>query len=386
MDLLLDSQAPNGTALHQAIQDIYDLALQGESAILPTLQVIDRSTDLSGSHLVGVNTQSGKINLNATTLDCTEAILGYERYYHTIDPRKKLTDTSPVGAFLVCSDFFDSNFVRNSAFYQESMIPYGFLRVAGGCIFNNQHQAFYLAHNARGARNDFTPWQRENLHMLFKHFQRAMQLSMHNTDLQRALQAGELGCESQNTGIIYLDRFERAIYENPTARKILQNQDNLRWKNGRLHATHNNQALTQHLAKAKSSCIPQHLKLAGKQAILLSIYPAKEKSNSIHSWVATTHPELIIVITTSNRLNFTGGDHFQAWFELTPAEARLASLLAAGHSLDVAARRLKIAMTTARTHVRSLLLKTETETLQHLIWLLAYQPSCDHVTTNQPPT
>jgi DNA-binding CsgD family transcriptional regulator len=63
------------------------------------------------------------------------------------------------------------------------------------------------------------------------------------------------------------------------------------------------------------------------------------------------------------------------WYGLTPAEARLAALLASGLSLHDIVERLGIAANTARTHLKSIFGKTETRRQGELIRLLLSNPA-----------
>jgi DNA-binding CsgD family transcriptional regulator len=63
------------------------------------------------------------------------------------------------------------------------------------------------------------------------------------------------------------------------------------------------------------------------------------------------------------------------WYGLTPAEARLAALLASGLSLREIVERLGIAANTARTHLKSIFGKTETRRQGELIRLLLSNPT-----------
>jgi DNA-binding CsgD family transcriptional regulator len=63
------------------------------------------------------------------------------------------------------------------------------------------------------------------------------------------------------------------------------------------------------------------------------------------------------------------------WYGLTPAEARLAALLASGLSLHEIVERLGIAANTARTHLKSIFAKTDTRRQGELIRLLLSSPA-----------
>jgi FixJ family two-component response regulator len=63
---------------------------------------------------------------------------------------------------------------------------------------------------------------------------------------------------------------------------------------------------------------------------------------------------------------------------LTPAQARLASLLMSGHSIDEAARELQITASTARTHLKRVFAKTRTSRQGELVSLLLCGPALLH--------
>lgn len=63
-----------------------------------------------------------------------------------------------------------------------------------------------------------------------------------------------------------------------------------------------------------------------------------------------------------------------AWFGLTPTEARLAGLLAQGRSLQEVGEQLRISLGTARTHLKSIFLKTGASRQSELVRLLNLLP------------
>lgn len=63
------------------------------------------------------------------------------------------------------------------------------------------------------------------------------------------------------------------------------------------------------------------------------------------------------------------------WYGLTPAEARVAMLLASGLSVDEIVERLDIGANTARTHLKSIFAKTDTRRQGELIRLLLSNPT-----------
>jgi DNA-binding CsgD family transcriptional regulator len=65
----------------------------------------------------------------------------------------------------------------------------------------------------------------------------------------------------------------------------------------------------------------------------------------------------------------------RAWYDLTPAEARVSMLLVSGLSLAEIVERLGIGANTARTHLKSIFAKTDTRRQGELIRLLLSNPT-----------
>ncbi|MGH8459898.1 MAG: helix-turn-helix transcriptional regulator, partial [Nevskiales bacterium] len=66
--------------------------------------------------------------------------------------------------------------------------------------------------------------------------------------------------------------------------------------------------------------------------------------------------------------------HLENLFGMTPAEAELATQLAAGRSLDQIADKREVAMSTVRAQTKSVLAKTETNRQAELVSLVARLP------------
>ena len=63
-------------------------------------------------------------------------------------------------------------------------------------------------------------------------------------------------------------------------------------------------------------------------------------------------------------------ERLQRFYKLTPAEARLAALLAEGKHLDDAAATLAITLHTARTHLKRIFSKTDVQSQADLVRLV----------------
>lgn len=72
----------------------------------------------------------------------------------------------------------------------------------------------------------------------------------------------------------------------------------------------------------------------------------------------------------------------RVWYDLTPAEARVAVLLAGGLSLEGVVDRLGIGTNTARTHLKNIFAKTDTRRQGELIRLLLSNPTLGSARSN----
>lgn len=84
---------------------------------------------------------------------------------------------------------------------------------------------------------------------------------------------------------------------------------------------------------------------------------------------------IVVLVNDPEHAPALDGQMLRGWYDLTPAEARLAALLASGLSLHEIIERLGIAANTARTHLKSIFGKTETRRQGELIRLLLSNPT-----------
>ena len=83
---------------------------------------------------------------------------------------------------------------------------------------------------------------------------------------------------------------------------------------------------------------------------------------------------LIVVGGTGEPESLPSGQDLRQYFDLTPAESKVALLLCAGHAPKAVARELQVTLPTVRSHVRALLEKTGTSRQTQLIQLLSSLP------------
>jgi DNA-binding CsgD family transcriptional regulator len=91
--------------------------------------------------------------------------------------------------------------------------------------------------------------------------------------------------------------------------------------------------------------------------------------------LANSEPVIAVFVTDPEHAPVLDLQLLREWYGLTPAEARVAGLLASGLCLGEILKRLGISANTARTHLKSIFGKTETRRQGELIRLLLSSPA-----------
>jgi DNA-binding CsgD family transcriptional regulator len=77
-------------------------------------------------------------------------------------------------------------------------------------------------------------------------------------------------------------------------------------------------------------------------------------------------------------------DHYASWFDLTPTEARLAAMLAQGHSLEDYARNRAVTVNAGRFLLKNIFAKTGVSRQAELVALLRDAPDGWIAAPDQP--
>jgi DNA-binding CsgD family transcriptional regulator len=105
---------------------------------------------------------------------------------------------------------------------------------------------------------------------------------------------------------------------------------------------------------------------SGKRFYAILISPASPRFQVL----SLPRPEICVMITDPEGSQLLPANQLQSAFGLTPAEARLAALLANGEELRTAAAKLSITYGTARVRLANLFEKTDTRRQGELVRLL----------------
>jgi DNA-binding CsgD family transcriptional regulator len=118
-------------------------------------------------------------------------------------------------------------------------------------------------------------------------------------------------------------------------------------------------------ASAGPAAMTFHRLDAADDALCLGVTAARPASGS-----PSSGPFAIIFAAKPSTISLPDGRQLRDHFGLTEAQAGLAIEIAKGHGLKACARRLGIAVTTARSHLRQIFEKTDTKRQAELVRLI----------------
>ena len=181
-------------------------------------------------------------------------------------------------------------------------------------------------------------------------------------------------------GALIVDAEARVVHANRAAEAVLAKADGLGVERDcgtpRLRAASPEQtrALRRLIWRAGTSCRDAPaggggaLRLASATGgfLLASVSPLRARL----AWGAACRPAALVLLSAPDQDAGPSPEHLRALFGLTPAEAAVARRIMRGDGIKAAARALRVAPNTVRTHLSRVFEKTETHRQAELVRLL----------------
>lgn len=220
---------------------------------------------------------------------------------------------------------------------------------------------------------------------LLPHIQRATRISRRIGEAELSEQYAKAALDAAPSAILMCDAALRMTYANRQGESLMRD-GHLKIVNGRIvfadpkHAERL-RALADHAAVQR--CVAIHLEAAGLPPVSAMAMRIEDGSGQpVNS--DFTDSRIMLVAGRNHRASFAHVDHLRDWFGLTPAEARLAAVMAEGGSLEDFAATRGISLNAARFLLKGVFAKTETSRQPQLVARLQATPLQWHI-GNQTP-
>ena len=189
-----------------------------------------------------------------------------------------------------------------------------------------------------------------------------------NPDIQHALILEVM--DRLSTGLMLINENLKVFYKNKTAGKIFQKNKNLIWKNGYLNC--NNPEITAELQRKILDGTDKILSITGDSGVPLQILvtPLKEYKNNY----GQNLPISILFLYAGMGNSRLVEDILRSLYRLSRTEAKVTAKLVKTPYLEEVAKSLGITYNTARTHLKRIYNKTQTNRISSLIHMIINGP------------
>ena len=330
------------------------------------LDSVTRLFDGWNSHAMGVNPNNGVMQFSHEGGGPPpQGTLEYISKWHQFDPRAAQAMATPPGQWIHCHELFDDEYVANSPFYRDFLIPYG-MRYVSGVRYVVSPDLWVVFSVSRGVgREPLNAAERETLRRLGEHLEVALSLQSTAKVAMQAAFAGYVVLRKLHYAVMVMTEDRTVLFSNDAAERLLT-EGSILVTNGRLvlRDKAENAELTVGMKQAQlNQALKQAPQEAGRPVSLVRC------GRSLRNEAALMHLSVIepsksmgafgsattIVVTF-----FVGGegarlDPFVVGYayNLTPAESRVAVGVAEGLTVDAIAEKHGASVATVRTQLKS---------------------------------
>ncbi|MNF46234.1 Bacterial regulatory protein, luxR family [compost metagenome] len=296
-----------------------------------------------------------------TTGSSSEVTASYNKHFFALDPFVGLPNRQVVtnGEFLSRQEW------EESEFFKRFLEPVGVFHILGADI-RTCDGAQCRIRVSRGQEDpEFTEDDKALVAQFIPHLERSIKIHMqlNRIETERNLYAGAV--DQLAVGTIILDEDGKVLQTNRVAERLLHDKDGLKLVNDGLQVgnprdTQEFRRLVKQALQSQKNNLPSVVEAlrvqrpSGKADLGIIV-----RSVPLSAWNEGKQcPSVVIFISDPEQESSAPQEIVKALFDLTPAEAQLAMLLANGLTLDEASDALGISRNTARAHLRSTFSKT----------------------------
>jgi DNA-binding CsgD family transcriptional regulator/PAS domain-containing protein len=301
----------------------------------------------------------------------------YGEHYGRTDPVMPAVVAAAPGTVLTDAMVIPKAALERTEFYHDWVRPQGYYSVLAANFIREGDCAGAAVLSRRQQEPDFQQGDLDLLAAIIPHLQRSMRMHLRLASVRAERNIAVEALDKLTDGILVTDQSCRVLFANRAAEELLGKADGI--SSGRQGVYTATAVQTSELRRL----VAQAAGGAGRPpagGALLVDRPSMKRA--FHILVSPLRAEtgwaglawraraVLWLIIDPERAPLGVQPHLRTLFKLTPAEARLASELAAGESLLSVAETLGILSSTARTHLHRVFEKTETQRQAELVKLV----------------
>ena len=305
----------------------------------------------------------------------------YRQHYAKLDPMPRFILSRPIGQLVTDEEVLPKRIFLNSEFYDDWIKPQGVY----GCIYTNVFRnggriANLCLTRDRGARQ-FGSKDALLVGRVVPHIRRAVEIHFRLSATVRQRDALYQALDYWGQEAILVDKAGTVVFASPGAEARLRLRDGLADGPSGLSAVGSateTGALRRLIANGFKTVPdgrhPTTLKLCRpdeRQPISVTVIPAA----ALGSTSGTGSRYVMLLVSDPEHRSLSRFETLRDRYGLTKSEARLAEMIAAGHTLATAAEHRGVAIGTVRNQIKQVFQKTQTHRQSELLSLLLHLPS-----------
>jgi len=265
----------------------------------------------------------------------------------------------------------DPGVLYRSTYYNDWMRPQGFKYTIGNTLLSESGIVANITLLRAPDMKTFSRAEVYDFEQLSKHMTRALQMGL-RLERPEASPASTAPLDAMPQAIVMIDAKRRVLYANPLMESLLARQRGLVLRQGELKAADegDQQRLTACVAEALSptrraggDSAPLVMRLGDAGHLRLHVLPLTGSLGR----ALIARPTLLILVTEHVRMASASHATICQLYHCTPSEARLAQLLAEGHTLQESATRMGITYGSARAYMKIVFDKVGVHTQAQLV-------------------
>jgi DNA-binding CsgD family transcriptional regulator len=374
----------------QACQRFIDLiyeAIEQPRRWREFFEELQRAIGVKSIHMLALDKRHGTLSYSDGANMPVEGELAYVHHYRLVDPRIEVMERAAVGEWLHFPEMLPPEVPATHPLYQDFLLPYD-RRYNTACRLVDLPEATIIFSMLSGeAEGPLRPEARAFVDRLLPHLQRACRLGIRNFVYSTQALVGHLLVDKLRQPVILMTPGGEVMHTNQAAQGLLRSTALVQVAEGKLQLPQPHlQELLQRCAETEQALKRADDDAAAAAAQFRSLRITRRGSDeSVYAFFTVLSPQremgafglrpvVMLLFYHPGSAPQIDASLLYAVFGLTPAECRIAILLAEGLSLKQIAQVQGTQHETVRKQLRSIYQKTSTNRQPELIRLLLHLP------------
>lgn len=283
------------------------------------------------------------------------------------------------GRIMTGTELLHPDELVRSDFYRGFLRDYDLFHRLCGVLLRDQDSAYYVAIYRARQQPAFDANDKALLEIVLRHLVLAFAKHHQLAQAGSFQQAIYRLLERWAAAVFLVDESARVVFKNQTAEQLLQQQAGLRFEEPYLKAARRMQNLALETAIKQMAEAPGATPVGSAKVITIAtttndaplVVAVRPVALAAIDELALSPRLAMVIVNNPAHVHEVQHCTFGRIYQLTPAQARLSSLILSGHNLSFAAQQLKVSENTVRSHLKQVFLKTDTHSQIELVHLHA---------------